>query len=61
MNNWIFQWVNYLILCSKKTDPITVIPPNMNITEGTSPNIKKLKAIPNMGNKEYEGKICPTV
>ena len=33
----------------------------MNKTVGTSPNIKKLRAIPNIGNKEYEGKICPTV
>ena len=52
MISLIFQWVNYLILWSKKTDPITVIPPKMNITEGTSPNITKLKAIPNIGNKE---------
>ena len=52
MINLIIQWVNYLILWSKKIDPITIIPPKMNKTEGTSPNIKKLKAIPNIGNKE---------
>ena len=61
MINYIFQWINYLILWSKKTEPIAIIPPNMNKTVGTSPNIKKLSAIPNIGNKEYEGKICPTV
>ena len=52
MINQLFQWVNYLILLSKKTEVITIIPPNMNKTVGTSPNIKKLKAIPNIGNKE---------
>jgi hypothetical protein len=39
-------------LCKKKTDVITIMPPNMNSAVGTSPNIKKLKAIPNIGNKE---------
>jgi hypothetical protein len=39
-------------LCKKKTDVITIMPPNMNSVVGTSPNIKKLKAIPNIGNKE---------
>ena len=33
----------------------------MNKIVGTSPKIKKLNAIPNIGNKEYEGKIWPTV
>ena len=33
----------------------------MNKRVGTSPNIKKLRAIPNIGNNEYEGNICPTV
>jgi hypothetical protein len=33
----------------------------MNNVVVISPNIKKLKPIPNIGNKEYEGKICPTV
>jgi hypothetical protein len=36
----------------KKTEAITIIPPNMNKIVGTSPNIKKLKHIPNIGNKE---------
>ena len=40
---------------------MTIIPPNMNKTVGTSLNIKKLNPTPNIGNKEYEGKICPTV
>jgi hypothetical protein len=39
-------------LCIKKTEVITVIPPNMNNGVGISPNIKKLKAIPNIGNNE---------
>ena len=52
MINSIFQWVNYLILLSKKTELITIIPPNMNKIVGTSPNIKKLKITPNIGNKE---------
>ena len=52
MINLIIQWVNYLILWSKKTEVITIIPPNMNNIVGTSPNIKKLSAIPKMGNKE---------
>jgi hypothetical protein len=39
-------------LWSKKTEPITIIPPNMNRIVGTSPKIKKLNAIPNIGNKE---------
>ena len=29
----------------------------MNKIVGTSPKIKKLNAIPNIGNNEYEGKI----
>ena len=40
---------------------MTIIPPKMNKIDGISPKIKKLRAIPNIGNKEYEGKICPTV
>ena len=57
MINYIFQWINYLILWSKKTEVMTIIPPNKNKTVGTSPKIKKLNAIPNIGNNEYEGKI----
>ena len=52
MINLIIQWVNYLILWSKKTEVITIIPPNMNRLVGTSPNTKKVKAIPKTGNKE---------
>ena len=52
MINLIIQWVNYLILCSKKTEVITIIPPNMNKVVGTSPNTKKVKIIPKIGNKE---------
>ena len=52
MINLIIQWVNYLILLRKKTDVITIIPPNMNKMVGTSPNTKKVKIIPKIGNKE---------
>ena len=48
----LFQWVNYLILLSKKTEVITIIPPNMNKVVGTSPNTKKVNNIPKIGNKE---------
>ena len=61
MINLIIQWVNYLILWSKKTELMTIIPPIRNNIDGTSPNIKKVRPIPKTGNKEYEGKICPTV
>ena len=46
MINLIIQWVNYLILWSKKTDVITIIPPNMKKMVGTSPNTKKVNIIP---------------
>ena len=52
MINLIIQWENYLILWSKKTELITIIPPIRNKTVGTSPNIKKVSAIPKIGNKE---------
>ena len=61
MINQRIQWVNYLILPSKKTEVITIIPPNMNKVVGTSPNTKKVKIIPKIGNNEKEGKIWPTV
>jgi hypothetical protein len=35
--------------------------PTTNRNVGTSPNIKKDNPIPKIGNKEYEGKIWPTV
>ena len=52
MINPIIQWVNYLILLSKKTEVITIIPPEMKKVVGTSPNTKKVKIIPKIGNKE---------
>ena len=52
MINQLFQWVNYLILLSKKTEVITIIPPKMKKVVGTSPNTKKVKIIPKIGNKE---------
>ena len=52
MINLIIQWINYLILLSKKTEVMTIIPPNMNKVDGTSPNTKKVKIIPKIGNKE---------
>ena len=52
MINQIIQWVNYLILWSKKTEVITIMPPNMNRVVGISPNTKKVKPIPKIGNKE---------
>ena len=52
MINQLFQWVNYLILLSKKTEVITIIPPNMNKVVGTSPNTRKVSIIPKIGNKE---------
>ena len=61
MINLIFQWINYFILWSKKTELMTITPPTRNKIVGTSPNIKKVRPIPKIGNKEYEGKICPTV
>ena len=61
MINQIFQWINYFILWSKKTEVKTIIPPTRNKIDGISPNIKKVSPIPKIGNKEYEGKICPTV
>ena len=61
MINQLFQWVNYLILLSKKTELNTIMLPIRNKIVGISPNIKKVRPIPKMGNKEYEGKIWPTV
>ena len=61
MINLIIQWVNYLILLSKKTELKTIILPTKNKMVGISPNIKKVSPIPKIGNKEYEGKIWPTV
>ena len=61
MINLIIQWVNYLILLSKKTELRTIILPTRNKIVGISPNIKKDNPIPKRGNKEYEGKIWPTV
>ena len=52
MINLIFQWVNYLILWSKKTELMTIIPPTKNKTVGTSSKIKKVSPIPKIGNKE---------
>ena len=47
-----FQQAIYFILWSKKTEVITIIPPNMNKIVGTSPNTKKVNIIPKIGNKE---------
>ena len=52
MINIIIQWVNYLILWRKKTEPMTITPPIRNKAVGTSPNIKKVSPIPKIGNKE---------
>ena len=57
----ILQWLNYLVLWSKNTEVKTIILPTTNRNVGTSPNIKKDNPIPKIGNKEYEGKIWPTV
>ena len=46
------QWQNYLVFCNKYMDEITIIPPNIVIRDGTSPNIKKVSISPNTGNKE---------
>ena len=48
----IIQWVNYLILLSKKTEVIAIMPPNKKKVVGISPNTKKVKIIPKIGNKE---------
>ena len=61
MINLIFQSINYLILWSKKTELMTIIPPTRNKIVGISLNIKKVSPIPKIGNNEYEGKICPIV
>ena len=52
MINIIIQWVNYLILLSKKTELKTIMLPNKNKIVGISPNIKKVRPIPKIGNKE---------
>ena len=52
MNITNIQWVNYLILWSKKTELMTIIPPIRNKIVGISPNIKKVKIMPNIGNNE---------
>ena len=52
MINLIIQWVNYLILLSKKTELKTIILPTRNKMVGISPNIKKVRPIPKIGNKE---------
>ena len=40
---------------------MTITPPIRNKIVGTSPKIKYVNPMPKIGNKEYEGKICPTV
>jgi hypothetical protein len=57
----IKQWLNYLILWSKNTEVKTIILPTTNKNVGISSNIKNDNPIPKIGNKEYEGKIWPTV
>jgi hypothetical protein len=43
---------NYFVFCSKYIDVITIIPPNVVIIDGISPNTKKVNINPNTGNKE---------
>ena len=54
MINLKIQWVNYLILLSKKTELKTIILPTRNKIVGISPNIKKVRPIPKIGNKQYK-------
>ena len=41
-----------MVFCSKITELITIKLPIKNNTLGTSPNIKKVKIIPKIGNRE---------
>ena len=49
---YTIQWLNYPILWSKKTELITIVPPIRNKIVGTSPKIKNVNNIPNIGNNE---------